>query len=158
MKNFVFQFRRGSAAEWATINPVLRSGEIGVILDTQRFKIGNGLTHWVDLPYFDNHDMILQMIADAVIEGVPGPQGPQGPAGPIGPQGPQGATGAQGPQGATGAQGPQGATGAQGPQGATGAQGPQGVPGTSYTGPTITVSNTAPSSPAINDIWIDTSA
>jgi hypothetical protein len=152
MKNFVFQFRRGSAAEWTTINPVLRSSEIGVVLDTQCFKIGNGLTHWVDLPYFDNHDVVLQMIADAVIEGVPGPQGPQGP---VGSQGPQGATGAQGPQGSTGATGAQGP---QGPQGTTGAQGPQGVPGTSYTGPTITVSNTAPSSPAINDIWIDTSA
>lgn len=152
MKNFVFQFRRGSAAEWTTINPVLRAGETGIVLDTQRFKIGNGLTHWVDLPYFDNHDLVLQMIADAVIEGVPGPQGPQGP---VGPQGPQGATGAQGPQGSTGATGAQGP---QGPQGITGAQGPQGVPGTSYTGPTITVSNTAPSSPAINDIWIDTSA
>lgn len=152
MKSFVFQFRRGSAAEWTTINPVLRSGEIGVVLDTQRFKIGNGITPWAGLPYFDNHDLVLQMIADAVIEGVPGPQGPTGP------QGPQGATGAQGPQGPQGATGNTGAQGPQGNQGATGSQGPQGIPGTSYSGPAIAVSTTAPSSPTIGDIWIDTSA
>lgn len=152
MKSFAFQFRRGSAAEWTTINPVLRSGEIGVVLDTQRFKIGNGTTSWAGLPYFDNHDIVLQMIADAVIEGVPGPQGPAGPTGPTGATGPQGATGSQGPQGTTGN------TGAQGPQGVTGSQGPQGIPGTSYSGPTITVSTTAPSSPTTGDIWIDTSA
>lgn len=28
--------------------------------------------------------------------------------------------------------------------------------GSSYTGPTITVSDTAPSSPAVNDLWVDT--
>ena len=131
MKSFVFQFRRGTAAEWATVDPTLRAGEIGFVLDTQRFKIGNGATSWVGLPYFDNHDLILQMIQDAVIEGVPGPQGPAGPMGPTGPQGVKGDTGN------------------------TGAQGPA---GTSYTGPTITVATTAPSSPAVGDIWIDTSA
>lgn len=116
MKNFVFQFRRGTSAEWSTINPTLRAGEIGFVLDTQRFKIGNGLTSWNDLPYFDNHNLVLQMIEDAAIEGPPGPQGPAGPTG------------------------------------------PQGAPGTSYTGPTISVSDTAPSSPSTGDVWIDTSA
>lgn len=130
MKSFVFQFRRGTVAEWTTVDPILRAGEIGIALDTQRFKIGNGSTSWIGLPYFDNHDLILQMIQDAVIEGVPGPQGPAGP---------------------------QGATGAQGPIGNTGAQGPQGVPGTSYSGPAITVASTAPPTPAVGDIWIDTS-
>lgn len=140
MKTFVFQFRRGTVSEWTTINTVLHAGEIGFVLDTQRFKIGNGLTSWNDLPYFDNHDIVLQMIADAVIDGVPGPQGP------VGPQGPQGVAGSQGIQGI------------QGVKGDTGDIGPQGIPGTNYTGPTITVASTAPSSPAVGDVWIDTSS
>lgn len=142
----MIQLRRGASAEWIEKNPVLRPGEPGLESDTQKFKIGNGVTSWVDLPYFANEDVIAEMIANAVIEGVPGPTGPTGPQGPTGLTGPTGPTGAQGPTGATGAQGPTGATGAQGPA------------GTSYTGPTITVSDTAPSTPAVGDVWIDTSA
>lgn len=140
VKSFAFQLRRGTAAEWTTADPVLRAGEPGIELDTQRFKLGNGSTHWSGLPYFDNHAVVLQMIADAVIDGVPGPQGPAGPTG---------ATGSQGPTGATGA------TGSQGPKGDTGDTGPQ---GTSYTGPKITVSSASPSSPSVGDVWIDTSS
>ena len=49
--------RRGSAALWASRNPVLEAGEIGVELgetsaDPQKFKIGNGATPWNDLAYF----------------------------------------------------------------------------------------------------------
>lgn len=133
-KSFIFQLRRGTAAEWAEKNPVLRSGEPGVAIDTQRLKLGNGITPWNSLPYISNDNIVAEMIAAAVIEGVPGPQGPQGPAGPQGPKGDTGNTGA------------------------TGAQGPQGPAGTSYTGPKITVSNTAPSSPTVGDVWIDTSS
>ena len=39
------------AADWADINPVLFKGEIGLELDTQRLKIGDGFRKWVDLPY-----------------------------------------------------------------------------------------------------------
>ena len=131
MNVYTFQFRRGTAEEWLLKNSLLRSGEIGFEVDTKRFKMGNGLLLWSQLPYFDNQDIIEQMIQDAVIEGVPGPQGPIGP---------------------------QGIPGPQGVKGDTGDTGPQGIPGTSYTGPAITVSNTAPSSPAVGDVWIDTSA
>ena len=144
---YVFKFRRGTTAEWVDSNPVLASGEPGVELDTGSFKIGNGVAAWSALPYFSNDDFVSAMIdaaiANAVLEGVPGPPGPQGPAGPTGATGPQGSAGAQGPKGDTGNTG---ATGAQGPAGA------------SYTGPTITVSTTAPSTPTIGDVWIDTSS
>jgi hypothetical protein len=146
MRTFVFEMRRGSAFDWNLSNPVLRSGELGFVTDTQQFKIGDGVTAWSGLPYFDNHRIIQQMIADAVITGVPGP------AGPTGPQGPAGSTGATGATGATGPQGPIGATGATGPTG------PQGAAGASYIGPKITVANAAPSAPAIGDVWIDTSS
>lgn len=35
-------FRRDTAANWTTVNPVLLPGEIGVETDTYKFKIGNG--------------------------------------------------------------------------------------------------------------------
>lgn len=45
------QFRRGTSTEWTTNNPVLLSGEMGLETDTNRFKIGNGTTHWTGLDY-----------------------------------------------------------------------------------------------------------
>ncbi len=45
------QFRRGTAAEWTTANPVLAEGELGVELDTSLFKVGDGSTAWTALAY-----------------------------------------------------------------------------------------------------------
>jgi hypothetical protein len=45
------QLRRGTAAQWASINPVLVEGELCVELDTEKFKIGNGVSAWNSLPY-----------------------------------------------------------------------------------------------------------
>ena len=47
----VIQFRRGEAARWAEVNPILRPGEPGYELDEGGLKIGDGVTHWNDLPY-----------------------------------------------------------------------------------------------------------
>lgn len=46
------QQRRGTAAEWIASNPVLAQGEMGFETDAGNIKIGDGLTHWIDLPYF----------------------------------------------------------------------------------------------------------
>jgi hypothetical protein len=46
-----FQFRRDTAARWASVNPILAEGEMGVELGTNRKKIGDGVTHWNSLPY-----------------------------------------------------------------------------------------------------------
>jgi hypothetical protein len=35
------------------VNPVLESGEPGFVYDENRLKIGDGITHWNDLPYID---------------------------------------------------------------------------------------------------------
>lgn len=98
--------------------------------------------------------------------------GPTGPAGPVGATGATGLTGPTGLQGAVGATGPQGDTGATGATGigATGATGPVGATGaTGITGPagppgsgagyavTQTSSSTAPTNPAVGDIWFNTS-
>ena len=47
----VVQKRRGTAAEWASSNPVLAEGEDGYETDTGRTKIGNGEDQWGDLEY-----------------------------------------------------------------------------------------------------------
>jgi len=45
------QFRRGTAAEWTSVNPILAEAEMGIETDTNLFKIGNGNDNWNDLPY-----------------------------------------------------------------------------------------------------------
>lgn len=70
----IFKLRRGSTAEWVSEDPILHSGEPGLDLDALLFKVGDGITRWVDLPYY----------------GEVGAQGPQGPTGATGAQGPSG--------------------------------------------------------------------
>ncbi len=43
--------KNDSAANWATKNPVLLKGELGIEIDTNLFKIGNGTSAWAALPY-----------------------------------------------------------------------------------------------------------
>lgn len=45
------QLRRDTATDWLSENPVLLEGEAGYELDTQRLKIGDGLTEWSALSY-----------------------------------------------------------------------------------------------------------
>lgn len=46
------QERRDTASNWTSGNPVLASGELGVEKDTGKFKLGNGVSTWSQLPYF----------------------------------------------------------------------------------------------------------
>ena len=46
-----FQLRRGTAAQWISANPILALGEPGIETDTVNMKFGDGVTHWIDLPY-----------------------------------------------------------------------------------------------------------
>lgn len=43
------QHKRGTAAEWAALNPVLKPGELGFEKDTKIIKLGDGVTAWNDL-------------------------------------------------------------------------------------------------------------
>ena len=45
------QFRRGTASEWATVDPVLAVAEMGIETNTDLFKIGDGATRWNALDY-----------------------------------------------------------------------------------------------------------
>lgn len=46
-----FQLRRDTAANWASVNPVLGDGEPAIETDTRRKKYGDGVTAWTSLPY-----------------------------------------------------------------------------------------------------------
>lgn len=45
------QVRRDTAANWATVNPTLAQGEIGLETNTAKIKIGTGSTAWNSLAY-----------------------------------------------------------------------------------------------------------
>jgi hypothetical protein len=161
---FQLSFRGDTLARWIAFNPVLADREFVLETDTGQFKVGDGTTEYLNLPY----------------GGIAGPTGPQGtslnilgsvatvadlPAsgnpndayivqdsgdlyvwggdawtsvgqivGPTGPTGPQGADSTV--VGPTGAQGVLGPTGPTGNTGAgsVGPTGPQGTNGTNGTG------------------------
>lgn len=63
------QFKRGTASEWSTLNPILADGEPGMEIDTLAYKIGDGVTAWNSLPYRElsglfSAAMLLDAIAD----------------------------------------------------------------------------------------------
>lgn len=47
----VIKLRRGTAAQWTSVNPILAAGEMGIETDTQRSKFGDGVTAWSSLSY-----------------------------------------------------------------------------------------------------------
>jgi hypothetical protein len=129
------RFRRGTATQWSTANPVLSAGEMGLETDTRKFKFGNGSSQWNSIAYASagGGDAGGFFVADTP------PDGPNigdiwysttdtgvtagrsyirydgywvelnpGQLGPEGPTGATGATGATGPAGADGADGADG--------------------------------------------------
>ena len=47
----LIQNRRDIASKWTSVNPTLAVGEFGVETDTNKFKIGDGVTPWQNLAY-----------------------------------------------------------------------------------------------------------
>lgn len=45
------RIRRDTATNWATTNPILNSGELGLEVDTLEIKVGDGVTAWTALKY-----------------------------------------------------------------------------------------------------------
>jgi hypothetical protein len=61
------QQRRGTASQWTSSNdgagPILNAGEIGWESDTNKFKIGDGVSYWSALTYFvDATDVIASSL------------------------------------------------------------------------------------------------
>jgi hypothetical protein len=81
--------RRDTLANWQVNNPVLLLGEPSYVTDNGRLKIGDGITPWNELAYY---------------EGV----GPTGATGSIGVTGATGGFGPTGPTGSIGVTGPTG--------------------------------------------------
>ena len=74
MPNIQFQFRRGTATEWTSANTVLAAGEMGLEMDTDKFKIGDGTTAWNSLGYGG----IKGDTGDQGVQGEPGVDGIDG--------------------------------------------------------------------------------
>ena len=55
--NTKIQLRNDTAAKWAEKNTKLLKGEIGIEIDTRKFKIGDGTNNWNDLEYANITDL-----------------------------------------------------------------------------------------------------
>ena len=64
-KSTLIRHKRGTAAALTAVNPVLADGEMCFEEDTMRFKFGDGVSPWNDLPY-------------AIAQGITGPTGATG--------------------------------------------------------------------------------
>ena len=53
------QLRNDITANWASANPVLARGEVGVDTTLGKFKIGNGTSTWSQLDYHANSDLVV---------------------------------------------------------------------------------------------------
>lgn len=56
MSEKILQLKRGTADRWYTVNPILAIGEPGFVYDTNKLKIGDGVTPWNELPYIEGSD------------------------------------------------------------------------------------------------------
>lgn len=54
--NTTFRLKRGTAARWIEVNPILALGEPGFVSDEYRLKVGDGVTPWINLPYIGEND------------------------------------------------------------------------------------------------------
>ena len=53
------QLRRDISSNWTSVNPILGEGEIGIEIDTNKFKIGNGILNWNTLNYYSESSTII---------------------------------------------------------------------------------------------------
>ena len=53
MSETAIKIRRDTSANWASFNPALRQGELGLDLVVKRIKVGDGFTSWSDLPWME---------------------------------------------------------------------------------------------------------
>ena len=71
MANVRIQIRRDYAAKWLENNPLLASGEQGYEIDTTYMKVGDGVTLWEDLAYWNTlytDDLTLKNPGDYVAD------------------------------------------------------------------------------------------
>jgi hypothetical protein len=49
----LIQLRRDTQTNWASVNPILAQGELGLVTDTGAYKMGDGITAWNTLAYHE---------------------------------------------------------------------------------------------------------
>ena len=59
------QLRRDTATNWTTNDPLLAEGELGLEIDSGRWKVGNGIHTWDALPYSNSIFSGPSVIADS---------------------------------------------------------------------------------------------
>lgn len=64
------QMRNDTAANWTSRNPILAKGEMGVEIDTKKFKFGDGITSWQDLSYASSNEYDLPTATTSTLGGV----------------------------------------------------------------------------------------
>lgn len=69
--DIVFRFRGGTAAEWAASGRILEKGEPGIEEDTNKFKLGDGVSRYSDLPYFIDK-MAVEDLIEAYLDSLEG--------------------------------------------------------------------------------------
>ena len=62
----LIQYRRGGAAVWASVNPILADGEVGFATDTGSLRVGNGVDAWTALSPIGGGQVSEAQIAAAV--------------------------------------------------------------------------------------------
>jgi len=66
------QLRRDTGANWASVNPVLAQGEVGIVTDAIpiQIKVGNGVTAWNSLSYVATGNMdVAGSTLDDLVDG-----------------------------------------------------------------------------------------
>ena len=64
------QLRRDTGANWISSNPILAEGEIGIEIDTNKLKIGNGISAWNILNYYESSTSISKFIFNEIPSGI----------------------------------------------------------------------------------------
>ncbi len=72
------QLRRDTFANWASNNPLLAAGEVGLETDTGGMKAGNGSANWLSLPYIVDRGLATYPWQSRIISTLNTP--PLGPA------------------------------------------------------------------------------
>lgn len=62
------QLRNDSVANWESKNPVLAKGEMGIEIDTNKFKFGNGVSTWTELEYASTEEVVVDSSFNAESE------------------------------------------------------------------------------------------
>lgn len=61
----IIQIRRDTAANWTSANPILAQGEFGYETNTGKLKVGDGVTEWISLLYYNTAGDNTKLLAVA---------------------------------------------------------------------------------------------